>query len=246
MKFRDYRPTGFVCWDHLSANCRAHFTSTLSSISTLAKPTVVVSGGDIEVTETAFNKLINSNVRHWFAHNATHTDHRLTPLPIFLPDKSHAEMFDPAYLNEALALPKTDSSNVLCCLNPEDQRNGRERAQLIARISALPHVTVLPYGRDLASRKNFLRELRAHRFVLCPRGCGIDTHKIWEALYLGVIPIVQKSAIYRELSLPIVWVDSFDSIPSIAELTDHYDTLHQQDWDFSVLNPDWWVARINQ
>jgi hypothetical protein len=116
---------------------------------------------------------------------------------------------------------------------------------LIAKAAAAPHVSVLPYGRDLASRKAFLRELRAHQFVLCPRGCGIDTHKIWEALYLGVIPIVQKSAIYREISLPILWVDSFDSIPSATTLSDHYDNLHGQEWDFSVLNPDWWAARIN-
>ena len=246
MRFRDYTPAGFVCWDNLIPSCNAHFTCALSSLLSLAKPTVVVSGGDTEITPEVFAKLMNANVIHWFAQNATHTDPRLTPMPIFLPDKSHSAMYDADHLLEARAIQKTDTGNVLCCLNPENQRNGAERAALLAKAAAAaPHVTMLPYGRDLASRKAFLRELRAHRFVLCPRGCGIDTHKIWEALYLGVIPIVQKSSIYRELLLPVLWVDSFLTLPNAEELASHYARLHEQAWDFSVLNPDWWITRIN-
>jgi hypothetical protein len=36
----------------------------------------------------------------------------------------------------------------------------------------------------------YLRELASHRFSLCIRGNGIDTHRFWESLYLGVIPII--------------------------------------------------------
>jgi hypothetical protein len=37
---------------------------------------------------------------------------------------------------------------------------------------------------------DYLGELSKHYFCLCPRGNGIDTHRFWEALYLGVIPVV--------------------------------------------------------
>lgn len=30
-----------------------------------------------------------------------------------------------------------------------------------------------------------LARMAAHRFVMCPRGNGIDTHRLWETLYLG-------------------------------------------------------------
>lgn len=36
----------------------------------------------------------------------------------------------------------------------------------------------------------YLYELSRHYFCLCPRGNGMDTHRFWEALYLGVIPVV--------------------------------------------------------
>ena len=90
MKFKDYTPTGFVCWDNLMPKCpNAHFTGTLSSVHGLGKPTTVVSGGYIEITTATFDALMNANVTHWFAQNATHVDPRLSPMPIFLPDKSH-------------------------------------------------------------------------------------------------------------------------------------------------------------
>lgn len=36
----------------------------------------------------------------------------------------------------------------------------------------------------------YLLELSKHRFCLCIRGNGIDTHRFWECLYLGVIPVI--------------------------------------------------------
>jgi hypothetical protein len=36
----------------------------------------------------------------------------------------------------------------------------------------------------------YLEELATFKFCLCIRGNGIDTHRFWEALYLGVIPVI--------------------------------------------------------
>lgn len=38
--------------------------------------------------------------------------------------------------------------------------------------------------------KEYLMELSSHKFCLCIRGNGIDTHRFWESLYLGVIPVI--------------------------------------------------------
>lgn len=38
--------------------------------------------------------------------------------------------------------------------------------------------------------EEYLYELSRHYFVLCPRGNGIDTHRFWETLYLGGIPMI--------------------------------------------------------
>ena len=38
--------------------------------------------------------------------------------------------------------------------------------------------------------KEYLEELSIHRFCLCVRGNGLDTHRFYESLYLGVIPVI--------------------------------------------------------
>jgi hypothetical protein len=46
---------------------------------------------------------------------------------------------------------------------------------------------------NISSNKDYvsyLNELSQHRFGLCVRGNGVDTHRFWECLYLGVIPVV--------------------------------------------------------
>ena len=47
----------------------------------------------------------------------------------------------------------------------------------------------------LEGRKEFLKDIRNHEFVLCPRGNGVDTHRLWETLYMGSIPIVKNDIV---------------------------------------------------
>jgi hypothetical protein len=54
-----------------------------------------------------------------------------------------------------------------------------------------------------------------HRFAACPRGNGIDTHRVWEALYLGVVPVVERSPSVEHFAaqgLPMVVVDGWSEV----------------------------------
>jgi hypothetical protein len=58
----------------------------------------------------------------------------------------------------------------------------------------------------------YYNELSTYKFAISPRGNGIDTYRMYECLYLGVIPIVQKSNFtqYFTNKIPILEVDSYD------------------------------------
>lgn len=63
------------------------------------------------------------------------------------------------------------------------------------------------------NRRKYRELLRRHRFVLCPRGNGMDTHRFWESLYAGSIPIVEESnwsQRLKALKIPFVIVPEFD------------------------------------
>jgi hypothetical protein len=51
------------------------------------------------------------------------------------------------------------------------------------------------------------------RFVACPRGNGTDTHRFWETLYRGSIPVVKESAWSKsiaDLGIPLVQLQAWD------------------------------------
>jgi hypothetical protein len=57
--------------------------------------------------------------------------------------------------------------------------------------------------------------LNKYAFVLSPEGNGLDTHRTWEAMYLGCVPIVTKSFMshaFADLGLPLWVVESYNEI----------------------------------
>lgn len=44
----------------------------------------------------------------------------------------------------------------------------------------------------LRDYEDYLRTLREHKYAICPEGNGVDCHRIWECILLGVIPIIKN------------------------------------------------------
>jgi len=66
--------------------------------------------------------------------------------------------------------------------------------------------------------------------VACPAGTGVDTHRFWEALYLGSVPIVlrgQLSSMYQ--NLPVIQLNSWNGLTQ--GVIDNYVPV----WTFSVI-----------
>ncbi len=71
--------------------------------------------------------------------------------------------------------------------------------------------------------------LHSNRFVACPRGTGEDTHRVWEALYLGSVPVVLKSQLSPlYTNLPVIQLNSWNDL--------NFATLDQYrpQWHFSL------------
>jgi hypothetical protein len=49
----------------------------------------------------------------------------------------------------------------------------------------------------------YLKNLARHKFCICPRGNGIDTHRFWEAQYLDSIPVI----LLRD------WIPAYSELP---------------------------------
>lgn len=92
---------------------------------------------------------------------------------------------------------------------------------------------------------SYKKTMLDHKFILCPRGNGIDTHRLWEALYCGVVPVVVRHRAHEWLegNLPILFVDSYEEVNK--EMLDRtHSEFANKTWNMGMLMVSWWMNRI--
>ena len=60
---------------------------------------------------------------------------------------------------------------------------------------------------EYSNRVSTWEKMSIFKFVICPYGGGLDTHRLWEALVLGCIPIIKSSGLdplFEDLNVCIV------------------------------------------
>jgi hypothetical protein len=96
-------------------------------------------------------------------------------------------------------------------------------------------------------RKKFLMDIRSSSFVVCPEGNGIDTHRLWESLYMETIPIVKKSLVHKDWEdLPVFWVKSWEDV-NLESLSRNYEKLQplfRSENTVQKLSCNYWIDKI--
>lgn len=96
----------------------------------------------------------------------------------------------------------------------------------------------------MEGREKFLKEIKSSKFVLCPRGNGIDTHRIWESLYMGSIPILIYENVHKEfLDLPILFIKNWEEINE-NYLNEKYEYMIQNQYNMEKLKISYWFNFI--
>lgn len=76
-------------------------------------------------------------------------------------------------------------------------------------------------------RREYLHEMANSELVICPRGNGRDTHRFWEALYVGATPVVVESELPAKLletySLPIIILKDWSQLREEEKILSLYE-----------------------
>jgi hypothetical protein len=62
------------------------------------------------------------------------------------------------------------------------------------------------------NKEDYFMELASHKYAICPRGNGLDTHRLWECLYLDVIPMIIENDDLKIDNLPIIILKDWDNL----------------------------------
>jgi len=156
-------------------------------------------------------RLMPDNIKLWYSQNVCFSHDRIKSLPIGLENK----MWFPNVKKHRKILERGSRSHVnnkLLYVNHNVRTNVAERGRPYEIFGGKTWAT-LRHGGNGSGFDQYLDDISTHSFVLCPEGNGTDTHRTWETLYVGGIPIEKRNVnnqFYNEL--PICFVDSWDEI----------------------------------
>jgi len=145
------------------------------------------------------------------------------------------------FLTSNMKAPFLNHSNVnteqcLCSMNLSTDRYRRSKAPINRRSIAhkLVHKKFIHNIKGLPD--NYYSAIGKYRFVICPEGNGIDTHRLWETLYSKGIPIVEYNELMEKKleGLPILWTKDYSELDE-NYLKQEYKRILESEYDFSKL-----------
>lgn len=181
---------------------------------------------------------IPPQVSAWYSTNSVHS--RVRSLPLGLGNSYCATTVKAEDLADAVTAHKPDL--LYANFRVETNLNEREAAWSFCRTAEQRGWAKCQPGSVTGSE--YLRELSRHKFAACPWGNGTDTHRLWEALYVGTIPIVRRHPALEFLhDLPVLFIDDWGSLTR-SYLEQQSNEMRQRSWNTGKLFLPWWRERI--
>ena len=210
-------------------------------------------------------------IKKWFAENATYAHEDLISIPVGLTPHKDIDKtgIDLDWYSDNIERLKSNPKdiNILYCRwstknNPAKRGNVIEKLkqnniQYVWEYPDFPNnidellqeqLRLVKQGNATYKRFNelltwyeYCENMSKYKFVVAPPGNGEDTHRVWDALYMGCIPIVIRGNVFNDYKndLPIIQVNDY------SEVT--YDLLHSylnKEYNYEKLTMEYWKKRI--
>jgi hypothetical protein len=156
--------------------------------------------GNLDLLED--NRLVT-----WYGMNIDTKHTKLQPIPIGIAN----EKWPHGDKDILLEIIKTNiDKRELVYSNFDIKTNIQTRSNISNVIREKKYIDI---DNQIHNYKDYLTKLKSYKYVISPPGNSIDCHRIWESIYVGVVPIVQKHlALEYWYDLPILFIDSFNDL----------------------------------
>lgn len=258
---------------------------------------ILISGcGDVGID----NFYAPDNVKYWFAQNALSNDERIIPIPIgmcngfehHIPGQTSigcggsyeycdvmSQMLIDKFLNDSSVPTEFMYANFTIGSNQGYRSVVKDMAVASDFINYedpedVGFVSGVGMYLEEDGAEKYIQKILNHEAILCPIGAGIDTHRLWEALYCKRIPITINSnafrhekvsqsphhpgeawyvpplqneySIYTKLysQLPVVVLNSYRELFDKSRLERLIEEKKQKEYDTNLLDFNYWKTII--
>lgn len=176
---------------------------------------LLTSCSDIEVDEKYKEFLDQDKIVKWIGVNISFKHKKLFKIPIGFQEKDRSRggtaegiggdqnLLMKFYKNRK---KYEEKENKILVTNVSNTHSSRKHIHRDLNKDIYTHLEKVPF-------ENYMDEINKYRFVLSPRGNGIDTHRFWEISLSGSVPIVENSGLddlYEKF--PCIIVKNFQDI----------------------------------
>lgn len=183
---------------------------------------VIVGGDDCDVNQHLCDYLFSHGAKKIIANNLTFTHESTDFLPIGLPDtEGYPIIGDRSIIHQKAKGQKNIKNSLLWAVG--SYTYPAERVPLEKMLLNLDYVTKINADYTPRGYALYVDNVFNHKFVIAPRGSGLDTHRLWESLYLRTIPIVKSKIMEHYFSdLPILFINDWKILTDKIFLNEKY------------------------
>jgi len=157
--------------------------------------------------------LFHPKIKHWFCTNPPEVkSDKIIPLPIGFeePDRDGGSQKTLLECLNNRCDYNLKSDNIFLPYHTINTNKNRNKA--VDYLKGLHFVDTQNERRNI---KDYLKIIDKYKFTICLEGAGPDTHRNYEALLVGSVPIMKNSTIKKVFdyhSLPGIFVDSWEEL----------------------------------
>jgi hypothetical protein len=182
-------------------------------------------------------------VTRWYSQNVNIEHERIESIPIGL---ENSRWFPELRKRDKMLqkLSERKQYRNLVYMNFNIKTNPSKRTILYNLLKNKTWITAVQ-GVNGMKFDSYIDNIYSHKFVICPEGNGMDTHRTWESLYMGAIPVEKRNLNNRFYTdLPILFVDDWEEITE-PFLLSHLNRIENSTWNMEKLNFNYWKNRIH-
>ncbi len=182
-------------------------------------------------------------ISEWYSCNVDINRPNLIPIPLGLANFHHKNLNENHFSKNINLYDYFKDKEKLLYLNFNPNTNFSHRKNIYKIFEGLNWADneINPVSLD-----KYREKMNKHNFVLAPWGNGIDTHRFWEILYSGSIPITIKHTLYQSFqNIPKIQLKNYSEITKNF-LSENLYLLEQNKNNYSFVELDfkYWKNKI--
>lgn len=178
------------------------------------KYVLVTHNGDAPV-DAAVLALTKNKIYKWYGINVTVADPLVVPIPLGIENKHYYLCGIPGIFKwvNKMRYPKRDRIFYGFTVST----NPAERQPALDAMKRNPLAETLTAWRGFNA---YLHVLATYKFVVSPPGSSVEGHRTWDALYIGIVPIVKSSVTtdyFEHIGVPLWNVKDWRELDGLGE-----------------------------